>query len=77
MGNSRRPAPPDFDQRVTRLIELEQGMERMKKRYDDELIRLLVVDRAPITTIAERLQMTSQAVSYRRRAALKRRADAA
>lgn len=69
----RRPAPPDFDNRVEKLIELEAAMEKMQRDYDDELIQLVVVDQAPTTTIAERMRVTPQAVSYRRRMALKRR----
>lgn len=48
-------------------------MEQMQQEYDDELISLVVVDEAPTTTIAERMHVTPQAVSYRRRMALKRR----
>lgn len=73
MTRPRRPEPKNFDVRVDRLIELEKIIEESEREYDEIIISLLVIDRAPSATIAERMNMIPQAVTHLRKRALKRR----
>lgn len=72
--SQRRPAPPNFEPRVNRLIQLKKIIADSQSEYDSLLIDLLVVERAPNATIAEHMGVFPQTVTYQRSMALKRQA---
>jgi hypothetical protein len=72
MAHRRRP-PADFDARINEISKLIASIEEQRALLDEAFISLVIKDKAPTTTVAERLGMIPQAVTYRCAAALKRR----
>lgn len=70
---TRRPEPEGFEEDLELLVSLEQERAELQEKIDKVFLRLTVEKRSPTATIAERLKITTPAVSSRRVAALRRR----
>jgi hypothetical protein len=70
MAAPRRPEPEDFDEKIDKLIDLQQQRAELTVAIDDLYVD--VATNAPTTTVAERLNVVPSTVANRREQALKR-----